>query len=320
MVKKFSLVIAIFLAGVFTVSVFAQKERSKIKRAKRPTFSADDKDSYFKNIFKDGLVGPRPKNLAASPKSSASGSSGGGDSTSSNESAESYAWSSIISATAIEDEVKSIKIKLEEPLKSQTKFNGGGFKQSRLNYSMLAMLFAIISEYDGDVRFKKFAHGARDAFARCAANSSTSTPQSFKQAKERKLDLQEILSGGKVDFGNKAEPKTDWSNVCDRTPLMQRLETSAFERLKPFTSSATEFSSNIDEIEQEANIVAAIAEVLSREGMEDSIEEDYTVHAVKMKEGALAILKAIENDDHEAASKAVGVITLSCDSCHEDWQ
>ena len=70
----------------------------------------------------------------------------------------------------------------------------------------------------------------------------------------------------------------------------------------------------------EASIVAAIGEVLVQEGMEESEEEDYTVHARSMKQSALDVLAAIELDNYDNAANAVAAITKSCADCHADWR
>ena len=317
------MVILLIIPTVFAGIVVAQKDRPKSKRAKRPDFSKNDESIFFDNIFKQALKGTRPKSLSRNPTAIAgsSKSNGGNSGTSNGESSVgTYAWSKIIEPSAIESEVKAIKIKLDQLVTTPGKFRSGGYQKTRIEMTVLAMLFAIISEYDGDVRWKKVGLNAREAFAKCAANCSVGTQQSYAQAKNRKTDLQDILNGGSVTFTEKGEGKPAWEKIVNRTILMNRLETSYTERIKLWTASQSEFNKNIDALAVEANLVAAIGEVLSKEGMKTADEESYVEYAAEMKKGALAILAAIQEKDAEGASKGAGVLYKACNNCHDEWQ
>ena len=81
-----------------------------------------------------------------------------------------------------------------------------------------------------------------------------------------------------------------------------------------------QFQSNRDAIQHEANMVAAISEVLTLEGMLDSEEQDYSMHAENMKQAAQDLRSALELGNYQAGSKAVGVIGQACSQCHADWR
>ncbi len=181
------------------------------------------------------------------------------------------------------------------------------------------MLFSIVGEYDGDVRWKKQGPIARDLFARTAANAKVGTPQVYKEAKMRRDDLTDLVGGNSLS-GEAGEAAADWSQVCDRAPLMKHLEISQQERLMPWTASAGEFKNKAEELTHEAELLAAISEVLVKEGMEDGDDEDYAAFCTKMKDAALEIISAVKTGDQEAASKAVGAIGQACDECHENYR
>src|SRR5205823_10891788 len=104
-------------------------------------------------------------------------------------------WSGLISAATIEDAIKSLKQQVDKEVTTLSDFKGKGHKLARRDYSLLAMLFGIAAEYEGDVRWKKDAAVARDAFARSAANFKVATDQAFNEAKARKEELTELVSG-----------------------------------------------------------------------------------------------------------------------------
>jgi cytochrome c556 len=101
---------------------------------------------------------------------------------------------------------------------------------------------------------------------------------------------------------------------------MQRLEAAHQGNMQPLVASAKEFKDKKDKLVHEANIVAAIAEVLLQEEMEDSADEGYAAHAKQMKQSAAEVVEAVKLDNYETAAKAVGSIGQACTQCHADFR
>ncbi len=315
---------------VQTLLIAQDQERKKVKRAIPPTFADKEFDGiFFDDVFQQGLVGTRPANLnqpgggqPVTPGGGDGGNSGGSgtDGSGGGSAGGLYAWKDIISRTAIEDEVKGLNIALQEDVTTPNKFASGGYKKARRHFTMLALLFAIISEFDGDVRWKKDAPALRDLFARAAAGAKVGSQAAYNESKLRKEDLQLVVGGGSFTATKEAEPKANWSALLDRSPLMQRLETARQLNIQPWTSSENEYKSKLDELVREANVVAAISEVLMQDGMPEAEEEDYTVHAKRMRDAAREIIASAKSQNYDQASKAVSVIGQACDLCHADWR
>ena len=317
-------VVAMALVAVYCTNHADADGPKKVRRAKPPEFTEDSaRNVFFNDVFQDALVGERPQNIGqvvARPVNGGSGTDSGGSSTSSDGSGGLYAWSKVISPTAIEDEIKALKIQVDEDITTPTKFAGNGFKQARKNFSILAMLFAIAAEYDGDVRWKENAHNLRDLFARSAGNAKVGTIQVYNEAKLRKQDLQDVVGGAAFSAVKESERKADWSSVLDRSPLMQRLELAQQTKLQPWTANEGEFKANKDQLVHEANMVAAMGEVLIQKGMEDGDEADYAAFAKQMRDSALEIISAGKIDNYDQARQAVGAIGQACSNCHNDWR
>lgn len=310
-----ALLLAALLAMIAQAWVFAQPRR-RSERARPPKFTDRDVQGvFFADIFSEGFQGPRPENLskpaaAAAPMTSvpqgAPAPSGDG-------------WSQVISSTTIEDEIKAIKLQVDSDVMTEQQFISRGYEPSRRHFGVLAMLFGVIAEYDGDVRFKEQAPAARDVFARSSANCKVGTTQSFNEAKKRKADLQELLSGGAAPAAQ-AEPNPTWGQIADREPLMERLEIAQQTNLQPWIGSEAEFKSHLEEAVHEAELVAAIAEVLRRPGMTDAEDETYAGFSKTMHQAALDIVQAVKTSNYEQARKAVGVIDQACSQCHETYR
>ncbi|MFN9880789.1 MAG: hypothetical protein ACK557_20155 [Planctomycetota bacterium] len=318
----------------------AGRELPPVRRARRPQFQPRDWDGvYFENLFREGLVGPRPvpgttsqrstnprtttPQTTVPPRSAVAGQDPAvgrepvaGEAE--NPSASGAAWSSVVTGEAIESEVKRLHLQLEQDLTTPIKFKTDYLKV-RQTYSLLSMWFAIIFEYEGDVRWKSAAATVQPACWRAAANARTDGEQAYQYARLRKDELQELIRGG--SFGDTEKPieAVDWSQVVDRVPTMVQLEAS-LTSLKALTASKADFQSSVEEVAQQAAVIAAIGRVLANETMEGGDDESYRALAGEMRGGAAGLLEALKLNDFESAGNAVNRIEQSCNKCHEDWR
>jgi hypothetical protein len=309
-----------FLAAILIVGVVALiangQGRKSANRAKLPTFDAAKTERvFFPDVFAR-LEGKRPANPNASVAQAPTGGTPAGADTTAGES---YAWSKIISGPSIEDEVKAIKVATDKNITTPQDFAGRGYKEVRRDFSVLAMLFAIVNEYDADVRFKRDAAAARDIFARTASNAKAGNNNVYNEAKKRKDELQDLINGAALTEKPETQ-ENDWTKIADRSPLMQRLEAAQEKKLAKITSNADAFSEDIETALREAEIIAAIASTLTREGMEGADDEAYTGFANLMKRNALDVVAAVKSNNAEQARKATGEIAKACSDCHDNYR
>ncbi len=304
----------------FGTLLFGQtKGKKPVKRAEPPKIEHRP-EIFFGDAFKEALSGSRPANLGPSAKAVAgnpgtpastppAGSSAPADTSASG-------WSAIISAAAVEDEIKAQKLLVDADVTTPSAY-ASGHKSGRRDFSMLAMLFAIAGEYDGDIRWKKDAPAARDVLARTAANSKVGTQQAYNEAKLRKQELQDLVGGQSPYEGKEAEVKAQWPTVCDRAPLMQHLEQMFDPRVKAAVSDEGNFKSNVEKLSHDAEILAAVGAVLAKEGMEDADGDEYQAFCEVLKASGREIVEACKNKNYDAASSAVSAIGKACNDCHE---
>jgi hypothetical protein len=313
----------VFLLVVVPAALLVAQTKApkSYKRAQQPKFTKTD--PFYADAFKEGLVGERPADLnkatvAAAP--AGSGASSAPASGSSSPAAAAGGWSALISAGTIEDTIKGLKQQVDKDVTTLSDFKGKGHKLARRDYSLLAMLFAIAAEYDGDVRWKKDSAAARDAFARSAANFKVATDQAYNEAKARKEELAELVGGSSPFGGKEAETKAQWPQVANRAPLMQYLESAWEPRLKAALSDKGQFQASGDKIVREAELFAAIGEVLSKEGMADADAAEYKAFSKRLRDGARQIIEAVKLKSHEQASSASSAVGKACAECHENYR
>jgi hypothetical protein len=170
------------------------------------------------------------------------------------------------------------------------------------------------------VRWKKDAPAARDVFSRTAANAKVGTSQVFQEAKLRRDELTDLVSGSSPYGGKEAEAKAPWKEVCNRSPLMQHLETIWEPRLKPLLADKGQFAANGGKIAHDAEIIAAIGDVLMKEGMADADDDEYKAFCTKLRDGGKAISEAVKVKNFDAAAAGSGIISKSCTECHESYR
>ena len=217
--------------GMFVVAAlcgrgFAAEQAGPVKRAKPPVWSQDVLDEFFVDA-REQLVGERPaKQTAAVATTSPAGQ--GSAARAGAETGGAAPWSQVISGDALAAEVKRIAATLREPLANPAKFKSGGYKTCRAAFNELAVLFAVIAEYDGDVRWKDDASSLRDALARAARNCKTGTDQTFAEGSELRTQLDDLIRGERLG-GKPAPPPERWSDLADRSLLMTRMEVALQE-------------------------------------------------------------------------------------------
>jgi len=228
-------------------------------------------------------------------------------------------WSTLVSAAAIEDEVKSRVQPVAAAVQTPTGFKGGAYKSAREEFSMLAVLFGVIGQYDGNIRFQKDAAILRSLFGRAGMNCKVGTDNSFEEAKHRSQDLAEVIRGGAVEQ-RPAEADFRWPDVVNRAPLMKRMEKSLRERLGPWTSNGSEFAKNRGAIQNEAQLLAMLCEVIKSEGYEFADDANYKKYVDELQQQCLEIVEATKSQDAKRGQSAAAMLNKTCDACHADFR
>ena len=285
----------------------------RVKRVARPTFDGNEsKDIFFKDVYAEGTVGQRPDaaSFLAKTAEMASVESKNAD--------PGGTWSQLIDASVIEDEVKTLQQELNAlvttPVMFQTKYNDVNER-----FEVLSILFAIIREYDGEIRWNEHAPTAQLLFQQAAVSSRTGTAKGFQYCKARREDLQELVRGGSIAVEKQIPDSIVWSVAANRSPIMVRLE-AANDDLKRMTSSESEFKASGEDVFRLSNLVAAMAKVIVQEGMPEAEEESYVEFSEKMKTASLELKSAVKLNDFQAASKAANAVSQSCADCHSEWR
>jgi hypothetical protein len=299
-----------------TLLAAGDQEPASAKRAPPPTkWDSRVTDVFFPDARKV-LVGPRPAYTSGAKSDGAGKEATGAQPTT----GQTFAWSNLISADELQNEVKSLSAVLADAVKTQQGFLGGGSKKARQSLSQLAAVFAIVNEYDAEIRWKSQAAAARDLFAKAGYNSKAATEATFREAKSRSDDLATLLRGESITAPANVEPKNDWSKVSNLSPLMLRLEAAQRDRISAATSNTGEFKKNASQLAHESEIIAAFAEAISRPGMDNADDEKFRGFAKALEQSAVDLRQAVKNDNYESARAAAGTMAKTCTNCHAEFR
>ncbi|MCE9556724.1 MAG: hypothetical protein K8T91_25525 [Planctomycetes bacterium] len=227
-----------------------------------------------------------------------------------------FAWSKIISAETATNEIKSARAEAAENVRNLGVFKAGGHRQLRRQFSVLAVMFGIIAEYDQSIRWKQNAAGARAAFAKAAINAKAADDNTFNEAKARSQNLDDLVQGGSAEFPPPPNGDVKWPDVAERRQLMLRLDVAFEKRLRPAVADAAQLTKNRDQSLHEAEMIAALAEIVGREGYESADDAEYQKHAKQLKQWALAAAAAVRDNNLGEAQRAVGMMGKACSECH----
>jgi hypothetical protein len=309
-------VVTVALASVLgdSSAVFAAEAPSKPKRARPPKWTADLLDAFFEDA-REKLEGERPDYGAASTKTPPAKA---GTETEQKPAATGE-WSNLIDGETIETEIKRLAQSVATDVTTPSEFKGGKYQDCRRHFSVLAMLFAVTAEYDGNVRWQDVAAGLRDVFARAGYNCKVGTDATYREATQRKAELSELVAGSRPQIPP-AERLANWSQVADRPPLMQRMNIAHEERLTKWLANEREFAEHRDEMRHEAQLVAAIADVIGREGFDYWDDEQYAAYARELRQSASDVAAAAEQNNFTTSRQAGARMTKVCADCHEGYR
>ncbi len=312
-----TLVLSIVAAAIGGGALAWAKESSPPKRARPPKWSADVLDAFFADA-REKLEGARPDygqaNAAVAAANNAGSSQPGGAPNAGD------GWSKRIDAESIETEIKRLAQAVAADVTTPGPFKGGGYKSCRRNFSLLAVLFGVAADYDGEVRWQDVAAGLREQFSRAGFNCKVGSDQTYQEAMQRKQELTDLVGGTRPQVPQAERKVANWAEVSDRPPLMQRLNAAHQDRLTKWLANEREFAAHRDDVHHEAQVIAMIADVISREAFDYWDDETYAGLAKELKQSATDMAAAAERGNYEQAQQAIGRTTKACADCHDGYR
>lgn len=292
----------------------AQRSGTKPTRAEAPNFSKSDSEGIFFDNVKSLLKGELPSTRTIASISENPSKTEAAESTTNDP----LAWKNLITPNSLEDLVKGSKLELDKIVTTPAAFMGGGFKAARREFSLQAVLFSVIEEYPGEVRWKSNSAIARELLTRAASNTKVGSIRTYNESKKRLLDLSDLVNGASLA----GEARTDiaWGEAIDRSPLMELLKWAFDEHVAKYCASESEFQSKREEIRKYAELISVLGKIAIHEDMPDGSDAEYVAFANEMIARSHDIALAVEANNADQARTSAAKVGQSCTDCHESYR
>lgn len=222
-------------------------------------------------------------------------------------------WGEWLAAEVLEGEIKAQATAFTNDTKQAGPFKANLYKKVQVETTILTVMFGVIAQFEGQVRWKDKAAGLRDELAKVSAQCKTG--DQYQAVKIQADSLGELVRGSQIDVAA-GKPSAKWQEIAEFSALMKRMEVSEKDKLKPLLGSEADFKANKEQIQHEATILAILAEVITDKAYDSAGEDDYQKWAKQMKTAAIDIVDACRQDQFEKARTSSAALFKSCDACH----
>ena len=211
--------LGLILFALVPASEPAVAQRRPLPRAERPRWNERDcSDVFFDNAFREGLHGQRPQPARESEPTELAPSTSP---------EQARAWSTIVSARTLEDEVKRSTTEIRDLAQRKSQITGQAAVATAHRLRHLAAVFGVISSYEGEVRWKDVApHMARNL-----ASWSDSVARGDVAALAESTWVLNDLVHGNVS-SDKSEMAVPLASLVSRTAVMDRLQRAVESELR----------------------------------------------------------------------------------------
>ena len=227
-------------------------------------------------------------------------------------------WGSLISAAALDEEVKSIRNFMNENLSTV-----GAFNSSMLmlppKAAALAAMAELATKHPESVSWKDDAAYIRDL----AKKMNAGTLERGAKDQKRMLNLFESVSdilNRSRPAGLEEPPATDsFAEAAEMRLLMMRMD-EAEKRMRTEAGTEGAMSSRKDMIGHEASMMAVMAKIVTLPGYGYEDDAEFKGYANGIVQAAQSIKIAAESNDFATYEGALSKISTTCQNCHTKYK
>jgi cytochrome c556 len=249
-------------------------------------------------------VGAEPKATATAGSDAAAG---GDDS-----------WDALITATALDEEVKAIRNFMNENLQSVGTFNSSMLMLPP-KAAALAALAEVAAKHPEAVSWKEDAAYLRDL----GKQMNSAALQRGAKDQKRMLELYEAVS----DTLNRSRPASledppatdSFAEAAEMRLLMMRME-EAEKRMRTEAGTEAAMASRRDLIVHEASMMAVMAKIVTEQGYGYEDDAEFKGYSSEIVQSAQAIKAAAASGDFASYEGALSKITTTCQNCHSKYK
>ncbi|MHC4877824.1 MAG: hypothetical protein ACYTGL_15290 [Planctomycetota bacterium] len=231
-------------------------------------------------------------------------------------------WSTLISAEAINDEVRFLRNEMQSRLT-----NMGAYKRSTLEIpvfgSSIAFFAEIAARHDGDISWKENAKYIRVLGTRISDVSSSAqgqTRNSYDEVNDAFLTINEILNNNTpAELPEVEDESPDFADFAEMTYLMKRVERGQ-QWMQTNTGSESGFNDKAATAIRETAVLAAMSEAFKAEGYGYNEDEEFTGYLDILRDAGTGMKKAVEEKDFSKYDELRSQAGQQCTQCHSVYK
>lgn len=227
-------------------------------------------------------------------------------------SAGSIDWNTLTPMSAIVDEVKQIRVRLEKNLLRVGDFNKNT-AQIAQDGALVAAIGAVVEKHPGEVNWKDKAKFLRDLGHQINAKAEGTGQKPYTATKAAFDDVKKLLDG-EAPAGN-AKDGVPFSDVADRAALMAKLS-ATYDSLKSNINTAGRLKELKDKAAKDLAIMNLMITVMSDHSYDQADDPRYAGYVQAMLNEQKAASEAASGDNFDGFSAALGKINNTCNECH----
>jgi hypothetical protein len=226
-------------------------------------------------------------------------------------------WNELISADALDAEVKRIRNFLNPKLQSVGQYNSN-LAMIPQQVATLAVLADVASKHSGEISWKADALYIRDL-----AGAMNAKPlQRGAKFQRELLGLYEQISDtlNRSRPSDLPEPDADAvvADAADMGFLMKRIEQS-YNEMKTNAGSEAGFRESIEMIQREAALLAVLGKVISVGGYGYNDDEEFGAYALTLSGSGRQMVEATATETFSEYDTALSAAYQACNQCHMDY-
>jgi hypothetical protein len=227
-------------------------------------------------------------------------------------------WDDLISATELDDEVKTIRNFLHENLQSVSNYNSS-MLMIPPKAATLGALAGVAMEHPLAVSWKDDAKYVRDLAKKMNADTLRSGPKDQKRLFALYEALSDTLSRSRPADLEEPPDSDGFADVSEMRLLMFRLE-EAEKRLKTEAGTESGLGSRKEMVAHEATMMATLAKIVTLPGYGYEDDPRFKGYADEVIQSALAIKTAAADNDFAGYELALTRVSTNCSNCHSDYK
>ncbi len=225
-------------------------------------------------------------------------------------------WKDLISIDQLQSETKRIRNHLTVALQSGGTYNGH-YKELQVDGAVLAAIANIIVDHPESVTWKPNAKYIRDYGLDLSEASKALGKEAYEKSQTAAEKVTAVLDGNAPSDDNIA-PKRPFGEVAHRAGVMKRIE-KASEWMRSNIATEGKFKSELEQIQNEATMIATLGTVVTDESYESAGEEDYKGWAKNLVDGAREAVQSTQDQAFPKFQSAINKINKACQDCHASY-